>query len=145
MALRLHSRLIVWNLLFVVLVTFILSLFLTVSQLGVVVLIGVAFTFIFGYGVNILISRRLKEISIVSRSLAAGNLDQRLPITGDEEIATLGTSLNTMARVLNLRLQALSDGKQQLELILEAMGQGVMVLGSDGRITLTNTSLLAVL
>src|SRR5262249_32252458 len=57
----------------------------------------------------------------------------------------LGTSLNTMAQVLNSRLQALSDGKQQLELILEAMGQGVMVLADDGRITLTNTSLLRVL
>jgi two-component system, OmpR family, phosphate regulon sensor histidine kinase PhoR len=145
MALRLHSRLIVWNLLLVFLVSFVLSLFLSVSQLVFVVLIGVAFTLIFGYGVNILISRPLKDISIRSRSLAAGNLDQRLPITGDEEIATLGTSLNTMAQALTSRLQALSDGKQQLELILEAMGQGVMVLAGDGRITLTNTSLLRVL
>src|SRR5262249_47137898 len=34
-----------------------------------------------------------------------------------------------------------SDGKQRLELILEAMGQGVMVLDRSGRISLTNTSL----
>src|SRR5262245_5481883 len=142
MALRLHSRLIVWNLLVVFLVSFILSLFVAASQLVLVVVIGVVFALIFGYGVNVLISKPLKHISLVSKSLAAGNLDQRLPITGDEEIATLGTSLNTMAHVLNSRLQALSDGKQQLELILEAMGQGVMVLDGDGRITLTNTSLL---
>src|SRR5262249_316112 len=145
MALRLHSRLIVWNLLLIVLVTFFLSFFLSASQLVLVVVIGLLFTFIFSYGVQVVIQRPLHEISVGSRKLAAGNLDQRLPITGDEEIAAVGTSLNTMAQALSMRIQALSDGKQQLELILEAMGQGVMVLGSGGRITLTNTSLRKVL
>jgi two-component system phosphate regulon sensor histidine kinase PhoR len=145
MALRLHSRLIVWNLLLIVLVTFLFSFFLSASQLVLVVVIGLLFTFIFSYGVRVVISRPLHEISVGSRKLAGGNLDQRLPITGDEEIAAVGTSLNTMAQALSMRIQALSDGKQQLELILEAMGQGVMVLGSSGRITLTNTSLRKVL
>src|SRR5215813_7046186 len=145
MALRLHSRLIVWSLLLIVLITFLLSFFLSASQLVLVVFIGVLLTFVFSYGVHVVISRPLHEISVASRKLAAGNLDQRLPITGDEEIAAVGTSLNTMAQALSTRMQALSDGKQQLELILEAMGQGVMVLGSSGRITLTNTSLRKVL
>jgi two-component system, OmpR family, phosphate regulon sensor histidine kinase PhoR len=145
MALRLHSRLIVWNLLLIVLVAFLLSSLLSASQLVLVVVIGVLLTLIFSYGVHLIISRPLHEISVASRKLAAGNLDQRLPITGDEEIAAVGTSLNTMAQALSMRMQALSDGKQQLELILEAMGQGVMVLDSSGRITLTNTSLGKVL
>jgi two-component system phosphate regulon sensor histidine kinase PhoR len=145
MALRLHSRLIVWNLLLIVLITFLLSSVLSASQLVLVVVIGVLLTFVFSYGVHVVISRPLHEISVASRKLAAGNLDQRLPITGDEEIAAVGTSLNTMAQALGMRMQALSDGKQQLELILEAMGQGVMVLGSSGRITLTNTALRKVL
>src|SRR2546428_13952329 len=50
-----------------------------------------------------------------------------------------------MAQALSARMQALSDEKQQLELILAAMGQGVMVLDHDGRITLANSSLLRVL
>ena len=74
-----------------------------------------------------------------------GDLEQRLPITGDEEIAALGTSLNTMAQTLSDKIQELSEGKQRLELILEAMGQGVMVFDRDARITLTNTSLRRVL
>jgi two-component system, OmpR family, phosphate regulon sensor histidine kinase PhoR len=145
MVFRLHSRLIIWNFLLIVLVAFVLSMFLTTSQVVLIVVIGLLFTFIFSYGVNILVSRPLRDISNISRKIAAGHLDQRLPITGDEEIATLGTSLNTMAQSLGARLQALSDGKQQLELILGAMEQGVMVLGSNGRITLTNSSLFKVL
>src|SRR2546425_11756786 len=145
MALRLQSRLIFWNLLLIFFISFGSAFFLSSSQLAFAIVVAVTFTFIFTYGVNVLILRPLHQISVVSRKLAAGNLDERLPITGDEEIAALRTSLNTMAQVLGARMQALTDGKQQLELILEAMGQGVMVLDRDGRITLANSSLLKVI
>lgn len=145
MALRLQSRLILWNLLLILLISFIAAFFLTSSQLAFMIIIGVTLTATLSYGVHVVILGPVRKISVVSRKLAAGNLNERLPIAGDEEIAALGTSLNTMAQVLSARMQALSDGKQQLELILEAMGQGVMVLDRDGRITLTNTSLLKVL
>src|SRR6266446_8675089 len=145
MALRLQSRLILWNLLLILFISFIAAFFLSSSQLAFMVVIAVSLTAVFSYDVHVLILKPLQELSIVSRKLAAGNLNERLPIAGDEEIAALGTSLNTMAQVLGARMQALSDGKQQLELILEAMGQGVMVLDRDGRITLANSSLLKVI
>src|ERR1051325_7410836 len=145
MALRLQSRLILWNLLLILVISFIAEFFLSPSQLAFMILVALALTGILSYSVHVLILTPLRRISFVSRKLAAGNLEQRLPIAGDEEIAALGTSLNTMAQVLAARMQALADGKQQLELILEAMGQGVMVLDGDGRITLTNTALLKVL
>ena len=115
------------------------------SQLAFAMLFALALTFAFGYVVFGLISRPLRAIAAASKKLAAGNLDQRLPITGDEEIAALGTSLNTMARNLSSRMRELSEGKQRLELILEAMGQGVMVLDQNGRITLTNSSIVEVI
>ena len=74
----------------------------------------------------------------VSRRLAAGDLQQRLPISGDEEIAALGNSLNTMAKHLSTQMHELSEGKQRLELIVGAMSEGVMVLDSSGRVSLTN-------
>jgi two-component system, OmpR family, phosphate regulon sensor histidine kinase PhoR len=145
MAFRLHSRLIAWNLLIVLLASFVLAFFFTSAQLALVIVVAAVLTFTFGYGVRVLVSRPLHEISVVSRKLASGQLDQRLPITGDEEIASLGTSLNTMAQILSTKIQELSDGKQQLELILDAMEQGVMVLDRNARITLTNSSLGRVL
>src|SRR5215831_1277599 len=145
MASRLHSRLIAWNLLIVFLISFLLGFFLNFSELTLFIALAVGLTFTFGYGVRLVVARPLRRISVVSRKLAAGHLDQRLPITGDEEIAALGTSLNAMAQTLSEKIQALSDGKQQLELILEAMEQGVMVLDHDARITLTNSSLSRVL
>src|SRR5207253_6242234 len=145
MALRLQSRLILWNLLLILVIAFIAEFFLSPSQLAFMILVAISLTGILSYSVHVLILTPLRRISLVSRKLAAGNLDQRLPIAGDEEIAALGTSLNTMAQVLAARMQALADGKQQLELILEAMGQGVMVLDRNARITLTNSAVLKVL
>jgi len=115
------------------------------SQLALAIFIAVGLTVVFGYVVRGLISRPLREIAAASKKLASGNLEQRLPITGDEEIAALGTSLNTMAQTLSAKIHELSDGKQRLELILEAMGQGVMVLDRSGRVSLTNSSILDVL
>jgi two-component system phosphate regulon sensor histidine kinase PhoR len=145
MPFRLHSRLIAWNILIVILIAFVLAFFLSPSSLVMFLVVAIGLTFTFGYGVRLVVARPLRRISIASRKLASGHLNQRLPITGDEEIAALGTSLNTMAQTLSEKIQALSDGKQQLELILEAMEQGVMVLDRDARITLTNSSLRRVL
>ena len=141
MNLRLHSRLILWNLLIIALLSPILAFFLSFSQLALIIMMAVAVTLFAGNLVNILISRPLREIATASRKLAAGDLQQRLPISGDEAIAALGNSLNTMAEHLSARMQELTEGKQRLEMIVGAMSEGVMVLDNAGRITLTNRSL----
>jgi len=145
MSFRLHSRLIAWNVLIIVLVTFVLSSFFRFSELVLVVVAAIGLTLIFSYGVRVLVTGPLHEIADASRKLASGDLDQRLPITGDEEIAALGTSLNTMAQNLSRQFQELTNGKQRLEQILEAMGQGVLVLDRSGRVTLTNSSIRKIL
>jgi len=109
-------------------------------QLAFAMLLALGLTFSFGYIVFGLISRPLREMASASKRLAAGDLDQRLPITGDEEIAALGASLNSMAQNLNARMAELSEGKRRLESILQAMRDGVMVLDQDARVILTNSS-----
>jgi two-component system phosphate regulon sensor histidine kinase PhoR len=145
MTFRLHSRLIVWNILVVTMVSFFLTPFLRPTHIAIVFIAGVILTILFSYGVRILISKPLHEIAGASKKLAGGDLTQRLPITGDEEIAALGASLNTMAQSLSTQFYALSDGKQRLEHILEAMRQGVMVFDRARRLTLTNTAILKIL
>ncbi len=141
MSLRLHSRFILWNLLIIALLSLFLAYFLTFAQLALVVLIAVGVTLSLGYLTDVLISRPLRQIATASRKLATGNLEQRLPISGDEEIAMLGNALNTMAENLSARMKELTEGKQRLEMIVGAMSEGVLVLDSAGRITLTNRSL----
>jgi two-component system, OmpR family, phosphate regulon sensor histidine kinase PhoR len=115
------------------------------SQLLVAALVAAALTLLFGYVVRGLISVPLREIAAGAQKLASGNLQQRLPISGDEEIAALGNSLNTMAENLSEQMHELTDGKQRLEMIVGAMTEGVVVLDREGRITLTNSSIGTIL
>jgi two-component system, OmpR family, phosphate regulon sensor histidine kinase PhoR len=108
------------------------------SHMVVAVLTAVGLILAFGYLVRGLISLPLRKLSIASTKLAAGDLSQRLPISGDEEIAALGNSLNTMAANLSNQMHALTEGKRRLESIVSAMSEGVMVLDSSGRISLAN-------
>src|SRR5688572_14712153 len=141
MTLRLHSRFVFLNLLIIALLAPFFAYFLNFSQLAFIVVTAVAVTLSFGYLTDVLISRPLREIATASRRLAGGDLKQRLPISGEEEIAALGNSLNTMAENLNARMQELTEGKLRLEKIVAAMSEGVMVLDRGGRITLTNRAL----
>lgn len=111
------------------------------SHLLVAILVAAGLTLLFGYLVHGLISVPLRNIAAGARKLAGGDLQQRLPISGDEEIAALGNSLNIMAENLSARMQELTEGKQRLEMIVGAMTEGVMVLDGDGRVTLTNESI----
>src|SRR5688572_13964445 len=138
MTYRVHSLLISWTLLFIGAVSAVLAFFLTFAQLALIMLISVSVALIFGYLVRLFVSRPLSEIAMAARRLAAGDLQQRLPISGNEEIAALGNSLNTMAENLSARMKELSEGKQRLELIVGAMSEGIMVLDRSGRVTLTN-------
>src|SRR2546425_2551935 len=107
MTFRLHSRLIAYNLFIIALVSYILAFFWSPSKLAPVMLAGIGLTLFFGYGVRVLVTRPLREIAMASRKLASGDLEQRLPIAGDEEIAALGTSLNTMAQNLSRQIHEL--------------------------------------
>ncbi|MFC0581335.1 MtrAB system histidine kinase MtrB [Micrococcoides hystricis] len=53
----------------------------------------------------------IKPVSVaanVSEELAAGNLDQRIPVTGTDELARLGTSFNKMANSLQQQINQLA-------------------------------------
>jgi two-component system phosphate regulon sensor histidine kinase PhoR len=145
MTLQVHSRLILSNLFVIAFLSVLFGYFLNFSHLALAVFIAVGTTFLSSYVVRVLVSRPLRRISDASTKLAEGDLQQRLPITGDAEIAAVWTSLNRMTRNLSQKMRDLSDGKQRLELILEAMGQGVMVLDRTGRISFTNSSMVRVL
>jgi len=108
------------------------------SRLAFAMFIAIAVTLGFGYAAHGLISRPLRQISAISKKLAAGDLNQRLPISGDDEIVALSNSLNTMAKNLSDRIHELSEGKQRIELIVGGMSEGVMVLDTNGQISLTN-------
>ncbi len=70
--------------------------------------------------------------------MAHGNLDARVKEVATDELGSLAESLNTTADALQGTIDALRKEKNRVAAILEGMRAGVLVIDSEGRITLMN-------
>ena len=77
-------------------------------------------------------------LTAASEALAAGMLDRRVTVSGEDELATLGRSFNTMADRLRHSLHALEDRERFVQALLDALPDGVRVIDPDFRIVLSN-------
>ncbi len=87
-------------------------------------------------------TKSLAGIINISDELAKGNLDVQIPVSDSKgEIPKITRALNHMAQKLNEVFKQLSHEKNQLEAVLSAMSEGVMVVSEKGKIVLTNNTL----
>ncbi|MBI2487291.1 MAG: HAMP domain-containing protein [Deltaproteobacteria bacterium] len=86
---------------------------------------------------------KLFEKSIrLSEQIAEGNFNVSVPISDRKgEIGKLNLALNTMAEKLDELFRQVSIEKSQLEAVLTAMSEGVMVVANDGKVILMNHAL----
>ena len=101
-----------------------------------------AFLFLLALGLGYLFTRsltgRIESIRKFSEKVAHGNLDARVKEVTTDELGSLAGSLNATADALQGTIDALRDEKNRVAAILEGMQAGVLVIDSDGRITLMN-------
>jgi two-component system phosphate regulon sensor histidine kinase PhoR len=88
-----------------------------------------------------MLSRALGRMTEAAQRMAAGDLAVRTRPVGTDEIAELGRALDAMAGNLTSTLTALRSERDLLEVILESMQEGVMVLDQESRMLLVNPAL----
>ena len=88
------------------------------------------------------ITLSLRGILNVSEELAKGNLGVSIPVSERKnEISTISSALNRMAQKLNELFMQLSKEKNQVEAVLSAMSEGVMVVSKQGSVIIINNAL----
>jgi two-component system phosphate regulon sensor histidine kinase PhoR len=92
-----------------------------------------------------LVSRAVRRMTEAAARMAGGDLDVRLRLPGNDEIAKLGRAMDAMAAGLAATLTTLRAERDLLGLILESMREGVLVLDQEGLILLVNPALRATL
>jgi two-component system, OmpR family, phosphate regulon sensor histidine kinase PhoR len=107
--------------------------------------IGVGLSLLFGYMVYAVVSRPLRRMADASNQLAYGDLNTVIPVTGDRDLAIVGSSLNAMAKSLRRKMEELETDKHRTEAIIAAMSSGVTVFDSNARVILANRSMQALL
>lgn len=102
------------------------------------ILVCAGMTLVFGYMVYVFVSRPLQRLADASHSLAVGNLDSNIPVSGDRDLAIVGSALNAMASKLKLKIAELEEDKRRIETIIAAMSTGVVVFDLSARVVVSN-------
>jgi two-component system phosphate regulon sensor histidine kinase PhoR len=88
-----------------------------------------------------LTARGLGSLTDVARRMAAGDLEARSGLDGDDELAELGRTLDKLARGLSTSLKELRGERDRMAGILEGMQEGVLLLDANRRIVVLNPAL----
>lgn len=75
-----------------------------------------------------------------ANALAGGQLDTRIMVTSADEIGQLGATFNHMADNLAHQIEAVQEQKTFLQNLIDAIPDGIRVIGPDYRIVLANQS-----
>jgi PAS domain S-box-containing protein len=89
-----------------------------------------------------LVLRRLSALASAARSLAAGKLQHRVEIEGNDQITVLGTEFNNMADSLTRLLAEVRREQTRLENIMNGVGDSLFVLDRDLRIVAANEAFM---
>jgi two-component system phosphate regulon sensor histidine kinase PhoR len=136
MTFRFHRRLALWNILILLLVILISGLNFPLSLFALTV--GILSTLLVSYALKLRVSVPLADLLAAIQKMGDGDLQQRVPVKGDPEVAELLRATNTMARHLGNADKQLREAQGDIDSFVGAMTEGVMRLDAGGRITLAN-------
>ncbi|MDT8442243.1 MAG: ATP-binding protein [Desulfuromonadales bacterium] len=105
--------------------------------IGSGMLIGLLAT-LFSLWLSRRISRPLEEMTRQAQRFATGELDQRLPRYGSEELGNLADSMNRMAAQLDERIRTIVRQRNEQEAVLASMIEGVIAIDRDETIIRLN-------
>src|SRR5262249_58322699 len=87
--------------------------------------------------IGLFLSKRItipiEALSEATREISAGNLDHRVHIQADDELALLVRLFNNMAEQLQGTTRELEARRRYMEIILESIPTGVVSVDSDLR------------
>ena len=104
-------------------------------------LIGLAAALALSFLLSWITVRPLSEMREALGAIARGDLGRRLRPRSDDELGEMAAAINDMAEELGLRLEEVTAEKEQLDAVLAGMVEGVLVLDTDGCVTLANPRL----
>ncbi|RJQ52268.1 MAG: HAMP domain-containing protein [Actinobacteria bacterium] len=87
------------------------------------------------------LTRPIQDLKEFAGRLASGRLSERPPVKRRDEIGELSESLERMAGELASRMGQLTGEKEKLQLILDNMTDGILLLGRNGDVLLANRAL----
>lgn len=99
-----------------------------------------ALSFVFAWLLTQRILQPVTDMRRMAGEMATGHLDVRVPVDGDEELASLGSTINGLADQIQRSLDGVTEEKNKLDAILSSMVDGVVTIRNDGTMTFANAT-----
>jgi two-component system phosphate regulon sensor histidine kinase PhoR len=107
-----------------------------------VVLGGVALAIAIGAATVALVARGvtrpLRAVTGSAARMSAGDLQARAPEEGSAELALLAATLNRLASEMDARIRQVGRDREQRDVILSGMEEGIVLIGPDGLVGYAN-------
>lgn len=103
--------------------------------IGALVLMLSAVTMV---AVSYWLTRNLRQLTAASAQLAAGDLNVRLPVGGEDEVGQLTGAFNAMAATLEGRIKALAESEAKFTAIADYSYDCELWIGPDGKLIWIN-------
>jgi PAS domain S-box-containing protein len=86
------------------------------------------------------LSQRIRRLAQTADRIAAGELDRSAEVAGDDELAALAQSFNTMTGTLRQTIEQVSAQESRMQAILGSTADGIVTIDDQGRITWVNAA-----
>ncbi|WP_420130125.1 ATP-binding protein [Longimicrobium sp.] len=106
-----------------------------IFSVGVIALV---LTGLLSFGFSIAVTRPLRQLAGVARSMAAGDLTQRARTRHRDEVGELAEALDTLAGELQRRLGQLEGERAEMQALIDAMDEAVIAVDARGRVRRAN-------
>lgn len=93
---------------------------------------------LFSLGFSVAVTRPLRRMQSVARTLAAGDLSPRLRERRRDELGDLARALDALADQLQGRLAQLEGERVEMQALIDSMSEGVLAFGPRGRLRRAN-------
>ena len=91
------------------------------------------------------ITKPIEKLTQMTQSLAAGNINSRVPVDSSNELGQLSHNFNLMADRIQEQIDTISEEHRRSETILTNMGEGVLLVNGASEITYANPTAISML
>ncbi|MFP7169434.1 ATP-binding protein [Terribacillus sp. 7520-G] len=114
----------------------------TGNQTTQIILLGAGIAFIlttvFAFFLSSRITKPLIKMQDAALNVARGQFGTEVPVVTHDEIGMLAMAFNKMGKQLEFNINALSQEKEHLSRVVNAMVDGVVMINRQGELTVTN-------
>lgn len=106
---------------------------------------GLILAIVFSIFSTRIITKPIEKLTQMTQSVAAGNINSRVPIDSKNELGQLSRNFNLMADRVQEQIDRISEEHRRLETILTDMGEGVLLVNGASEITYANPMAISML